>query len=131
MASKLNCSQQYISRNLNSKTGIKCYRKTKSPEYTEEQIAKIKTQCRRLNRFSLGKDFVIDDEHFFPLSKVQVPGNRRFYASDKGNVPPEVKRYFKHKYEKKIMFWIALSLRGISKPFFVPSNNAVNQEVYR
>ena len=130
-ASKFNCTQQYISTTLKNKTNIKTYKKIRSPEYTESQIALVKTQCRRLNRNSVGKEFVIDNEHYFTLSKSQVRGNDRFYTSDKGNMSPSKKYYFKHKFEAKVLLWIAVSPRGVSAPYFLPSKNAVNQEVYR
>jgi transposase len=130
-AAKFNCHHSHIYRTLRNKTTLKCFKKKRSPPYTEAQKAAVTKLSRRLCRKSQGLDFVIDDEHYFPLSKACIPGNRKYYSSDKENAPPEVKYYFKKKYEKKIMLWIAISPRGLSPPFFVPAGLAVNQYVYR
>ena len=37
---------------------------------------------------------------------------------------------FKTKYEKKLLVWLCISPKGVSKPYFLPSGLAVNQEVY-
>jgi len=99
MASRLNCSQSYVSKTLKDKTNIKCYKKTKPSVYRRTN-PEVKTQCRRLNRKSLGKDFIIDDEHFFPLSKPQVPGITDSTPATKKNAPPELKHYFKQVWEE-------------------------------
>ena len=39
------------------------------------------------------------------------------------------KFHFKHKFEQKVLMWIAVSPRGVSQPYFLPSKNAVNQHV--
>ena len=66
--SKFGCSQQHISKTLAKKLKIRNYKKPKYLKYTEEQIEVVKRQARWLNRVSLNMDFIIDDEHFFPLS---------------------------------------------------------------
>jgi len=130
-ASKFGCTQPYISKTLKEKTKIKCYKKQKAPCYSEVQQKIVKTQCRFLNRKSLGKDFVMDDEHFLKLSKSNMPGNDRFYSSNKGNVPNNVKYYGKKKYENMLMLWIAISPKGISQPYFIPFRTAMTQHVYK
>jgi hypothetical protein len=105
--------------------------KNESPAYTEDQINKIKTQCRHLYRKSQGMDFVIDDEHYFTLFKSNIPENTWHYTDDKDNCPSDVKFYKKQKFEKKIMIWIAMSPKGLSSPFFIPSGLAINQNVYK
>ena len=94
-ASRFCCDQSYIPKALKNKTKIRCYKKTKSPEYTEAQIVQVKKQCLWLNRNSLGLDFVIDDEHYFTLSKSQLAGNKRYYTSDKVNEDAKVNHYLK------------------------------------
>ena len=51
-ASKYKCSQPYICKILKKKLKIKCYKKQKSPGYTDEQIVKVKSQCRWFYRKS-------------------------------------------------------------------------------
>lgn len=59
-----------------------------------------------------------------------MPGNDRFYSRNHQRTPPSVKFKSKEKYEPKIMLYIAISERGISKPYLVPSGMAVNRHVY-
>ena len=66
---------------------------------------------------------VIDDEHYFPLSKSQIPGNARFYSSNKENMTPTKKFYFKHKSEPKNLVWIGISPRGVTESYFLPSRS--------
>lgn len=129
-ASKLNSSQQHVSKTL-KKVGLRCLKKTRAPEYTEEQIANVKRQTRWMAKHYAGKSLILDDESYFPLSKTHVPGNDRFYTKDKASTPPSVKYKFKHKFEKKVMLYIAISERGVSKPWFKPSGLAINQDIYQ
>lgn len=129
-ARKFNCSKSHICKTL-KKEGIVCRKKIRSPEYTDEQIQTVRSQCRWMTRNYTGKSFVLDDESYFPLSKSQMPGNNRFYTKDKSTTPPKVMYKFKHKFESKVMLYIAVSDKGISKPWFKPSGLAINQEVYQ
>lgn len=129
-AKEFKCSQSYICRSL-KKLQIKCRKKQRSPEYTEEQIQRIKTQCRWMTTNYAGKSLVLDDESYFPLSKSQMPGNNRFYTQDIETTPPNVKYKFKHKFEPKVMLYIAISDKGISKPYFKEGGLAINAETYQ
>ncbi len=75
-------------------------------------------------------DFVLDDEKYFTLSAPQMPGNESFYSSDPSSAPPSIKLKFKKKFEPKVMLYIAISPRGISKPYFQKGGLAVNQKIY-
>ncbi|XP_055625397.1 uncharacterized protein LOC129768048 isoform X1 [Toxorhynchites rutilus septentrionalis] len=127
---KYGCSHVLIHRTLKMEE-IVCRKKTRSPEYTEEPIETVKSQCRWTTKKYRGTSFVLDDESYFPLSKTHIPGNDNYYSSDKSSTPPEVKYKFKHKFVKKVMLYIAISDRGISKPWFKPSGLAINQQIYR
>ncbi len=75
-------------------------------------------------------EFIIDDESYFTLGNTALPGNNIFYSSDVSKTPESVKNKYVKKFEEKLMVWLAISPRGISKPYFVPSGLAVNQHVY-
>ena len=60
-----------------------------------------------------------------------INGKDNFYLENIDFVPANVKFRRKHKYEKKLLVWIAMSPRGISEPFIMASGNAVDQFVYR
>jgi hypothetical protein len=58
----------------------------------------------------------MDDEKYFSLSNVNIPGNSYYYSSNKSTTPPSVKYKNKMKYEHKILAWLAISSKGISEP---------------
>lgn len=129
-AAKFKCSQPHICKTL-KKLGLICRRKTRAPEYSVKEISTVKSQCRWMTRNYSGKCFVLDDESYFPLSKTNIPGNDRYYSDKVSATPANVKYKFKHKFEEKVMLYIVISERGISKPWFKPSGLAINQEVYQ
>ena len=57
--------------------------------------------------------------------------NDNFYSDNIDFAPANVKFNRKHKYEMKLLVWIAMSPRGISEPFIIASGNAVDQFVCR
>lgn len=129
-ARKLKCTQPHICKAL-KKIGLRCRKKQRSPDYTPEQIKLVKSQCRYMVRNYGRKSFVLDDESYFPLSRSQMPGNNVFYTNDISNTPSDIKYKFKKKFENKVMLYIVISDRGVSKPWFKPSGLAINQEVYQ
>ena len=90
----------------------------------------VRPKCRRMY-LKYGKyEFIIDDESYFTLGNAALPGNDSFYSSNVSKTPEQVKKKYVQKFEPKIMVWLAISPRGISTPYFVPSGLAVNQDVY-
>ncbi len=67
-------------------------------------------------RKSADKVFVIDDQSYFTLTKYQMPGNNIYYTSDQNLTQPNVKLKLKQKFEPKLMLYIEISERRISKP---------------
>ena len=114
-ARKYNCSQQNTSKVL-KKNNIVPRRKQRAPSYTPDQIQTVKSQCRWMCNQYRGKLFVLDDESYFGLSRSHVPVNSVFYTSDVSSTPADVKYKFKQKFEAKVMLYIVISERGISKP---------------
>ena len=128
-AKKINCDHSYVCKSL-KKLGIKCRKKKKSPKYINENIGKIRSQCRWLVK-NYGKlDFILDDEKYFPLSASHIPGNDIFYSQDPKSAPAEIKFKGKKKFEAKLMLWIAISNKGISAPYFREGGLAINQQIY-
>lgn len=129
-AKKYGCSQQFISKTLKT-LKIKCRKKQKSPEYSEDQIKLVKQQCGWMVRNYRQKKFILDDESYFTLSKPQMPGNNIFYTKDISGTSAEVRYKFKKKFEHKVMLYIAISQDGVSEPYFKPSGLAINQKIYQ
>ncbi len=61
-------------------------------------------------------DFVIDDEKYFLFQNYNQTGNDSFYSDNQNLTPSEVKYKFSKKNENKLMLYISISNRGISKP---------------
>ena len=88
------CSQQHICKLL-KKLGIQCRKKQKSPAYTQSEILRFKANCRWMTRNYIEKNFILDDESYFSLSKTQMPGNDIYYTIDPKTADESVKFEFK------------------------------------
>ena len=90
------------------------------------------TRARRLYRTLLNNDFelIMDDEKYFTLTNESVSTNRGFYTSDPSTTPSDVKFKRTQKYPAKVLVWIAISEKGISKPFFAKQTQAINERTY-
>ncbi|CAF2010727.1 unnamed protein product [Rotaria magnacalcarata] len=60
---------------------------------------------------------IVDDEKYFTFYQDDMSQNVGFYAFDKEDVPDSVKYKTKEKYPKKVLVWLALSVKGISKSY--------------
>ena len=111
-----------------NKKKIKKYKKKKCPKYDENQKEVVRKQCGWLFRKYRNHDFVIDDEKYFTLSHSM---NDSYFSSPTKSLTPEAVRVKpKSKYEPKVMLWLAISNRGMSRPYFRKSGLAVNQHIY-
>ena len=65
----------------------------------------------------------MDDESYFGFKDDVTPGNVGFYkksVTSAEDVPEAVWFRTKAKYPGKLLVWITISEKGISKPFFIP-----------
>lgn len=129
-AKRLGCSQAYISHMLKKHTDIRCYKKTKRPLMTDKQMAEARPKCRAMYNKYKNTDFVIDDESYFLLSHNDLPGNDCFYSSDRSETPDKVMCDYQAKFPSKLLVWLAISPKGVSKPYFRRSGMAINQTAY-
>ena len=60
----------------------------------------------------------MDDEKYFAFSCENYPGNDNYYTNDLSKCPDHIRFKGKDKYPKKLLMWIAISERGMSKPLF-------------
>ena len=58
----------------------------------------------------------MDDEKYFCFDGDNMPGSARYYKNDKAKCSDDVRFIGKDKYPKKILMWIAISV----KPLFSP-----------
>lgn len=122
--------QSYVCKLLKG-LKIKCRTKKVIPDRTLEQAGEAKTKCRILTEKYNNFQWILDDESYFTLGHSSLSGNSFFYSSDVAKSTAKVKYVKKAKYEKKLLVWAAISSKGISKIFIVPSGQAINQDIYK
>jgi transposase len=130
LGQKFKCDHSYIVKTLKNKTDIRYRKRIKVPFRTEAQKEVCQPRCRRILLKNRHREVIMDDESYFTLSNSDKNSNAGFWTNDVQSTPDEVKFKTKQKYEQKAMLWIAISPRGISQPFLVPSGLAVNQHIY-
>ena len=70
-----------------------------------------------------------DDESYFTYSGSEMPRNAGFYAGPGGDVAENIKFKPKAKFQKRVMVWLAISPRGISKTDFSESHGKSRREI--
>lgn len=124
------CHPTTVGKILKKYTKVRCYKRQKRPYQTEAQKKSNRPKCRRMYFRYRHDDFIIDDESYFTLSHSTIAGNDRFYSDDISKTPCDVKYKYAKKYESKLLVWLAISPKGVTKPFFAPSGMAINQHTY-
>ena len=134
LARRFGVSHQYVAKLLKD-NGLKYKKRVKVPEITPEQQKRQKSRLRRLARGALSPgtacDIVMDDESYFTFSGTDVPANAGFYTGPDGDVPDNVRFRPKGKYPRKLLVWVAISAKGVSKPIICPSRANVGGDFYR
>ncbi|XP_065684223.1 uncharacterized protein LOC136096637 [Hydra vulgaris] len=124
-------NQSTISRTINLKTDIKCYKKQKAPLYEKDQQQRAATSSRRLvNKVFHEKDIIMNDEKYFNLSNSNIPGNDIYYTNNKLSAPDNVKYKLKKKFEEKVLVWICISSNGFCEPYIHRSKNSITSNIY-
>jgi len=131
LAIRFDCTQGYISRTV-KRLKVRCLKRAKAPRYRDDAAKReAMKRCRKMYNLYKGLDFVIDDEKYFGLTGFQMSGNRHFYTSDKDSTPSEIATFSKQKFEPKVMLWIAISPRGITRPVLTSGRSmAVTSDTY-
>ena len=129
-ADEFRLSQSYLNKLLKN-ISIDCRRKQVIPDRNEQQAKAAKPKCKILMKKYKNREWILDDESYFTLSHSTISGNKFFYSSDVSLTPAKVKYSTKAKYEDKLLVWLAMSRKGISKLFITPSGLAINQHIYK
>ena len=112
---------------------ISCYKREKTPKYSKKQPKKAKNLCKKLTNLLYRSScyLILDDEKYFTYDRLNMQGNNNYYTNAKSICPDSVRFAGKEKNLNKVMVWIAISNRGISKPLFRPSmSEAVRLNIY-
>lgn len=129
---KFDRNQRTIGRQL-SKLSISYRKREKVPKYSAEQAQRSSELSGKLanNLYRTSCSVIVDDEKYFTLRGDNMPGNSGYYTTDKSACPDNVRFVGKEKFPKKILVWIAISNRGLSKPLIRPTRSeAINSEIY-
>ncbi len=132
LARKFDVDQRTICRQL-SKMSIQYRKREKTPKYDEKQRKKARILSRSL--LDLLRDcrcsVVMDDEKYFTFCANNMLGNVGYYTDNKQACPESVRFASETKYPPKILVWIAISERGLSRPLFrCQKSAAINSEIY-
>lgn len=133
LAIKYNVSRGCI-RNILKKHNIERFKRQKAPKYSQKQLEEIPKKCRKLRKKYLtnGTSVVMDDEKYFTFTNDNMPGNDSYYTADKDSVPDSIKYKCKLKFEKKVLVWVVISEKGISKALIRDSSGpAISADVYQ
>jgi hypothetical protein len=114
---------------------VKRKKRRKAPKSNENQRIRQKKKCleklrRKVLMPSNDIEIVMDDESYFTLDGSNSYGNDYYYSYEGLEAPENAKYIFRSKFPSKVMIWLAISNRGISKPFITPSGNSINSKVY-
>jgi hypothetical protein len=130
LARKNNVNPSTMCRLFKSK-GVKCYKRERAPQYTEEQIERVKRNARKLVATFQGRTVLVDDESYFKLKSDILPGNDHFFTTNKVTTPPDVRFKAMKKFPTQLLVWLCISPHGLSEPFFLERPNSINGEIYR
>jgi transposase len=129
-ARKFGVSPSYLCNILKNKTNLRFRRKQTIPKRSENQIQLAKPKCGRLMRKFSNHAFILDDESYFTLSHTTIHGNGGFYTNDVSEASPSVKFATKAKFEGKVLVWVAIGPKGLSRSLIRKSGFAINSRVY-
>ena len=134
LARRFGISPSYVKKIL-TEEGIGYRKRRKTPTATPQQKKTQKTRIRKLTRSTLTSqkdlEVVMDDESYFTYQGCEMPCNQGFYTGPGGDVPENVRNRPVGKFPRKLLVWVAISPRGISRPVICPSRANVSGELYR
>ena len=134
LADKFNCTHRTIGNTL-KKNGIqirKCKKASKSiPLQQERQRFWLRKMDRRDFAPKNGKKIIMDDESYFTLDGVSMPGNKSYYTSDPAATPDNVKFAQVKKFPERVMIWFCISEDGPSIMHVFDKHQTMTANLYR
>lgn len=128
---ELGAHHKTVKKHLESE-GVKRKARKKRPKTSPKQV---KTQKVRLNklRHKIRKcdnvEFIMDDESYFTIDGNEWQENS-YYDDGRVEINDETRYVSAAKYPQKVLVWLAISSKGMSKPLFLPRGLAVDKETY-
>lgn len=122
-AKKFGTTERTVRKTI-KRCNLKTYHAIKSPNRTDKQNLTAKRRARLLYDNVLTKFegcLIMDDETYVKADFKQLPGQKFYVASMRGNVPSKYKFVCQDKYAKKYMVWQAICSCGRKSRAFVTS----------
>lgn len=129
VARRYNANFQTV-RNILARGGYKSYKASKHPNRHMKQNSVAKKRARLLYDHVLTKHkgcTLMDDETYVKLDFKQLPGQKFYIATGRGDVPGRFKFVFADKFAKKAMIWQAICSCGLKTEPFVTSSTMTSQ----
>ena len=121
--------QTTIIRILKNKTNIRYRKKEDAPDNTDAQLERVIRSTRKLAINTFKEKFVIlDDEKYFTLSNSKTLGIEGYYTDNKSLTPANIRFNKKVKFPRKVMVLLAVSKKGVSKPYIQENGIAINAD---
>ena len=109
--------------------GGKTRRKQLAPAYKDNQLARVKSGCKKILQMTTDHFFIMDDEKYFHADPDEIPGLQFYTEFPESEVPVEAKVKKKSKFPTKFMVWQAISEDGrASEPFITA--DTINSKIY-
>ena len=132
LGKKFGVHRTTVGRQL-ARMSVQYRKREKTPKYTPKQLQRAEELSRKLanNLYRTSVEVIMDDEKYFTFSGHNQPANAGYYSSDKRKCPDNVRFAGKEKFPTKVLVWIAISARGLSKPVIRQSkSDAINSDIY-
>lgn len=132
IAKKFNASQSTV-RRIRLREGIRSFRASKQPNRTLKQNLVAKRCARKLYNEVLtkfGGCILMDDETYVKMDFGQLPGQKFYKATGRGDVPSKFKFVFADKFARKLMIWQGICSCGQKTQVFV-TNKTMNSQLYK
>lgn len=134
LADKFNCTHRTIGNTL-KKNGIQIRKRKKASKSTPLQQERQRFRLRKMARGDFapknGKKIIMDDESYFTLDGVSMPGNKSYYTSDPAATPDNVKFAQVKKFPERVMIWFCISEDGPSVMHVFDKHQTMTANLYR
>jgi hypothetical protein len=132
IAKKFNADRCTV-RRIRLREGIRSYRASKQPNRTLKQNVVAKGRARKLYNKVLTKYdgcILMDDETYVKMDFGQLPGQKIYKATGRGDVPGKFKFVFADKFARKCLIWQGICSCGRKTPVFV-TNKTMDSKMYK
>lgn len=120
-------------RRICQRAGLHSYKAIKQPNRKMKQSLVTKTRARKLYDQVLTKYqgcLLLDDETYVKMDFGQLPGQKFYLATARGDVPAKFKFMFMDKFAKKMMIWQGICTCGAKTPVFV-TTKTMDSKLYK